>query len=139
MNQVSQVAQTMFENLQRANCITHICDDLSIATKVLHSNLKSDETTVETALIHAEEMQNFITEQFKKYSVEQKQFALSVQKTRTFIHVFSAYEEECETVRNLYTDLINQQNDASRMLKKASEKPKKRSPRKKSTQLALVA
>lgn len=139
MNQVSQVAQTMFENLQRANCITHICDDLSIATKVLHSNLKSDETTVETALIHAEEMQNFITEQFKKYPIEQKQFALSVQKTRAFIHVFGAYEE-CETVRNLYTDLVNQQNDASRMLKQVFEKPKKRSPRKKkSTQLELVA
>lgn len=136
MKQVIITAQAMFKNLQRANCIKQICDDLSIATKVLHSKLKSDEATVQQAMKNADEMQDFITEQYAKYSKDEQPFALAVQKTRAFIHVFGKYEEECETVRHLYTDLINQQNDVSRMINEV--KSKVRAKRRK-TKARLVA
>lgn len=105
--QIVEVAQSMFNALEKAKSIAGIAKAMTKAVKTLGINHDT------------EEMIRFLNEQQAKYQKSTVQdtkafqkFGLAIQRTRAFISVFGAYDDEKE-VQDLYSALLKQEYELS--------------------------
>lgn len=100
---IIETAQALFKDLEKAKSIATISKAMKRAVKAL--DIQHD----------TEEMTRFLVEQQAKYqkptvqaTKEFQKFGLTVQRTRAFISVFSAYDD-IQEVRNVYYELLAKQ------------------------------